>query len=549
MVTFHTASGKLKLPTFINNLFSSPLFFIMNKSRRNFIKSTAAGVFGFSVLPTFKEVNKIIGYDLPFNLPHASPESQGISSKAIRDFIKAANASGIDWHSFILVRHGNIIAEGSWKPFAAEYKHTLYSLSKSFTSTAIGMLVKDGKLKVDDQLISFFPDDLPAEVSDNMKKIKIRHVLTMNTGHGDDTMPKLRTSDKTWTKAYFEQPVPFEPGTHFLYNTGNTYMLGAIVYKVTGKTLEEFLAPCLFQPLDIKGYDWETSPQGLNTAGYGLRVKTEDIAKFGQLYLQKGKWNGKEILSEAWVNEATSYQTKSQEGNGDWSQGYGYQFWRCKPGFYRGDGAFGQFCIVMPEQDAVLAVTSESWDMQKSMTTMWENLLPAMQLSPLVENQTEWTSLKNDLQNLSLPVAKSYSSSSFSSEYNGTKFKFDNNDFGVTEMQFKFSKDDCKWIIKTTKRETTLKFGCEDWLLNKDSILYPFPVNGRIHVSSKIAGAAAWLDKNKLQLNAKFVEAIHGDKITCVFDDKKLSISFLNSVSENTKNNPENRKELSGMIG
>ena len=445
----------------------------MNSSRRSFIKTTGAGTLGLSFLPVFTRVNNILGIDLTFNLPYASPESQGVSSTAIRNFIKAANDSGIGWHSFILVRHGNVIAEGWWKPFAPEYKHTLYSLSKSFTSTAIGMLVKDGKLKVDDQLISFFPDDLPAEVSDNMKKIKIKHVLTMNTGHAEDTLPKMRESGKPWTKTYFEQPVQFEPGTHFLYNTGNTYMLGAIVHKITGETLSAFLTPRLFQPLDIKGYDWETSPQGLNTAGYGLRVKTEDIAKFGQLYLQKGKWKGKEILTEAWVKDATSYQTKSQEGNGDWAQGYGYQFWRCKPGFYRGDGAFGQFCIVMPEQDAVLAVTSESWDMQKSMTTMWENLLPAMQKAALPENQAENAALKNDLNNLVLPVVKGSLLSSSSIKYSDKKFKLETNDFGATEIQFKFSKDDCKWIIKTSKGETILKFGWENWLLNKDFIHSP----------------------------------------------------------------------------
>jgi CubicO group peptidase (beta-lactamase class C family) len=395
----------------------------MNASRRSFIKTTGAGTLGLSFLPVFTQVNNILGIDLSTSLPHASPESQGISSKAIRNFIKAANDSGIGWHSFMLVRHGNVIAEGWWKPFVPEYKHTLYSLSKSFTSTAIGMLVKDGKLKVDDQLISFFPNELPAQVSDNLKQVKIKHVLTMNTGHADDTMPKMRGSDKPWSQTYLSLPVQFEPGTHFLYNTGNTYMLGAVVHKITGKTLEEFLTPRLFQPLDIKGYDWETSPQGLNTAGYGLRVKTEDIAKFGQLYLQKGKWNGKAILTEDWIKEATSYQSKSQEGNGDWAQGYGYQFWRCKPGFYRGDGAFGQFCIVMPEQDAVLAVTSESWDMQKSMTTMWENLLPAMQAGPLAENQAEYAALKTDLNNLVLPVTKGSLLSSSSSKFNDKKIQ------------------------------------------------------------------------------------------------------------------------------
>ncbi|MES1219505.1 MAG: serine hydrolase [Bacteroidota bacterium] len=520
----------------------------MNPGRRKFIKTTGTGAIGIGLLPILSQVNGIVDWKESLNLPHASPESQGISSTAIRNFIKAANASGIGWHSFMLLRHGNVVAEGWWKPFDPAYKHTLYSLSKSFTSSAIGMLVKDGKLKVDDSVISFFQNELPAVVSDNLKKVKIKHLLTMNTGHAEDTLPKLRESDKPWTTAYFEQPVQFEPGTHFLYNTGNTYMLGAIVHKITGQTLEEFLKPRLFQPLNISGYDWETSPQGLNTAGYGLRIKTEDIAKFGQLYLQKGKWNGKQILSEAWVDEATSYQSKSQEGNGDWAQGYGYQFWRCKPGFYRGDGAYGQYCIVMPQHDAVLAVTSESWDMQKSMTIMWENLLPAMESSSLPSNPGEFTELKSDLKNLSLPVTKGIAVPALSSKYNSKKFKLDKNEYGADEIQFTISKDSCTWLIKKGTEITSIKFGWGNWQLNNQSKLYPFPVSNRIHVPSKIAGTAAWLNENTLQLDARFVEAIHGDKITCVFNGDKLSVSFLNSVSENTKNSPEKRIALSGTM-
>lgn len=521
----------------------------MKATRRNFIKTTGVGTLGLTLLPALAPINNLWKGYLPIALPRTSPETQGISSKAIRDFIKAINVSGIQWHSFMLLRHGNVVAEGWWKPFEASYKHSLYSLSKSFTSTAIGLLVKDGKLKVEDQIIYFFPDELPAEISDNLKKIKVKHLLTMNTGHADDTMPKLRDAkDKTWVKAYFEQPVQFEPGTHFLYNTGNTYMLGAIVHKITGQTLEKFLSPRLFQPLGIEGYDWETSPQGLNTAGYGLRIKTEDIARFGQLYLQKGKWNGKEILTEAWISEATSYQTKSQEGNGDWAQGYGYQFWRCKPGFYRGDGAFGQFCIVMPEQDAVLAITSESWDMQKSMTTAWENLLPAMQAASLTDNQTEFAALKNDLKILIIPIAKGAVISSLSSKYSGKKFKLDTNEYGAVEMQFKFSKDGCSWTTKTAKGETNIQCGWESWITNKDAMAYPFSVSGRIHMPSKIAGTATWINENTLQLNARFVEAIHGDKITCTFEGDKLSVSFLNSLAENTKTNPEKRMNISGVL-
>ena len=143
----------------------------------------------------------------------------------------------------MLLRHGNVIAEAWWQPFEPSFKHTLYSLSKSFTSTAIGLLVKEGKLNVEDKLLSFFPQDAPATPDNNLQQMKVKHLLTMNTGHGEDTMGKMRASTNTWTKTFLALPVNFEPGTHFLYNTGATYMLGAIVHKITGQTLAEYLGP------------------------------------------------------------------------------------------------------------------------------------------------------------------------------------------------------------------------------------------------------------------------------------------------------------------
>jgi hypothetical protein len=524
----------------------------MKGSRRHFIRTTGLSAMGMGLLPAIARIEDIGYFPSPALLPRMSPESQGISSSAIRQFIAATKSSGVDWHSFMLLRHGNVIAEGWWKPFESQFKHTLYSLSKSFTSSAIGLCVKEGKLSVDDLVTSFFKNDIPASIPEYLAQMKVKHLLTMNTGHGTDTMPKMRaaTPGTTWVQTFLAQPVEFEPGSHFLYNGGATYMLGAIVKQVTGQTLEDWLKPRLFDPLEIKAFDWEVSPQGLNTAAFGLRIKTEDIARFGQLYLQKGNWQGQQLLPEAWVNEATKYQTSSQAGNGDWAQGYGYQFWRCKPGFYRGDGAYGQFCIVMPEQDAVLAVTSESSDMQKSMTTMWETILPAIQNTPIAENPSEWESLKSELKSLSLPVVKGSITSPLSSKYDDKKFTVNHNAFGVAKMKFKFSDKGCTWVLNTAKGDTTLQFGWENWQQNPGSPLYIFPVPERLHMPSKAAGTATWINDNTLQLNLRFIEAMHGDKITVSFDGDKATASFLHSVAEMTKNpSADKRIPLQAKLG
>ena len=228
-----------------------------------------------------------------FSFPRSTPEAQGVSSQSITQLLSEIKKSEIQFHSLMILRHGNVIAEGWWAPYAPNYKHQLYSLSKSFTSTGIGLAVKEGLLSVEDKVISFFPNDLPDEISENLKKLSIKHLLTMSVGNKVEPLADMRNNkDASWVKTFLAAPIENEPGSVFLYNTAATYMLSAIIQKVTGEKLIDYLKPRLFEPLNIEDYDWLESPDGINTGGYGLRVKTEDIAKLGQLYLQKGEWNG-----------------------------------------------------------------------------------------------------------------------------------------------------------------------------------------------------------------------------------------------------------------
>jgi hypothetical protein len=520
----------------------------MKNTRRDFVKTTGFGALSFGLLPNLFPFNNGTTF-LNQSLPRRSPESQGVPSKGILDFVNAVNASGIEWHSFMLLRHGNVIAEGWWKPFEPGFIHSLRSLSKSFTSTAIGFLVDEGKLSVEDQVISFFKDELPENPSDNLKAMKVKHLLTMNTGN--DKAYNQNPNIYSWTKYFLENPVPHPPGTHFLYNNLATYMLGAIVHRLTGQRLDSFLAPRLFQPLGIKDYDWTTTPQGLNAASGGLRVKTEDIAKLGQLYLQKGKWKGQQILSEKWIEEATRKQTDNSNHSKtpDNIQGYGYQFWRSQPkGIYRGEGAYGQFCIVMPEQDVVLAATTQSWESQKSLTLIWETLLPIFTNKPLTENPTDTSALKNALNRLKLPVPKSSIQSSLSNRYHNQRFTMDKNPYGVIETLFLFSKQECTAVFLTDEGEVKLKFGWENWLLSKGLQNNLFPTANLTDKPSKIAGTATWLNDNTLRLTTKFVEVLSGDTYTCLFEDNKVTIAFLSNLSENVKTAPETRKPLIGNL-
>jgi CubicO group peptidase (beta-lactamase class C family) len=364
-----------------------------------------------------------------FSFPRSAPEAQGISSTAILGFVEEAEQKLDALHSFMLVRHGQVVAEGWWGPYAAEEPHMLFSLSKSFTSTAVGLAVSDGKLKVDDPVLGFFPEEAPAQPSANLKAMRVRDLLTMSTGHHDDEIRDFPYSgDENVVKHFLARPVSHKPGTFFLYNTPASYMLSAIVQKATGQAVVDYLRPRLFEPLGIAAPIWEASKQGVSMGGFGLSVRTEDIARFGQLYLQKGMWQGKPLVPAAWVETATSRQmSNGSSPTSDWEQGYGYQFWRSRHGFYRGDGAHGQFCLILPQYDAVVAITSGTRDMASVMNLVWDRLVPALQAGALPADGAAHRKLIGKLATLTLRAPSGTATSAMAKNVAGKRYTFDTN--------------------------------------------------------------------------------------------------------------------------
>ena len=228
-------------------------------------------------------------------------------------------------------------------------------------------------------------------MSDNLKQMTVRDLLTMTCGQAKANTTAQRTYDQDWVEEFLKEPVPYKPGTHYAYNGLGTYMLSAIVTKVTGEKIFDYLQPRLFRPLGIVGATWLESPQGINTGGWGLYLKTEDLAKVGQLYLQKGMWNGKQLIPASWIEEASRKQVESRPAGmtdaqlknidpskNDWMQGYGYQIWRGRHNTYRADGANGQYILVIPDKDAVVAMTANLKNMAKELDLVWDVILPAL---------------------------------------------------------------------------------------------------------------------------------------------------------------------------
>ncbi|HEX5169014.1 MAG TPA: serine hydrolase [Cyclobacteriaceae bacterium] len=526
----------------------------MATNRRFFLKQIGLGAAGLSIAPSLQSFgNSSSIAKTTSSLPRSKPEEQGISSSGILEFLDEVQKSKIGFHSIMILRHGHVVAEGWWAPYGPALKHTLYSLSKSFTSSAVGFAVAEKRFTIDDKVISFFKEELPATVSDNLAAMKVRHLLTMTTGHVKDTMPPIREAkDASWSKTFLAQPVEREPGSFFLYNTGASYMLSAIVQKRTGQPVIEYLKPRLFEPLGIEGMDWESNAQGVNVGGYGLRVKTEDIAKLGQLYLQKGTWKGKQLLPASWVEEATRKQVNSNpssadySADNDWAQGYGYQFWRCSTGGFRADGAFGQFSIVLPEYDAVVAVTSESFNMGASMKLIWNYLLPAMKQAPTTSaDESIQKKTKERLKNLSLDLPNGSISSPVVQRISGKSFQIDNNEFKVASLSFMFRNDSCVFTVKDDKGEHRVECGLNIWTdQNKPMVLFSVP--GRTDVSTKVSASAIWTNENTLVIMERFTETAHGDQLTCTFEGDQLDVKFLNSVANGNPNNGEKRANLKG---
>lgn len=477
-------------------------------------------------------------------LPRSTPEKEGVSSQAIINFLDSTVVGRNEFHSFMLLRHGKVIAEGWWNPYRADLKHTLYSCSKSFTATAVGLAVADRKLRVTDKVISFFPDQLPDTVGQYLKDLTVKDLLTMSVGQEPDPTPALN-DDSNWVRSFLATPILYKPGSKFLYNSLATYMLSAIVQKVTGQKVIDYLTPRLFTPLGIQGMDWEIDPKGINTGGWGLRLKTEDMAKFGQLFLNEGKWGRKRVLSKKWVKEASTAKiiqhpdySQAKRDSSDWEQGYCYQMWRCRNNAYRADGAFGQFIVVMPDQDAVVAITSESTNMQSQLDGIWKYLLPGMKKKRLPANDSLANELSQQLHSLTLPIPGNSNTSELINNISGKTYAMEPNEKGITEMSFSFDNEVCTLNVKTDTSSHEIKLGQVRWVEGETTMRGPSLVakaaNNHVGLPPfKIEGEYNWRNDDRLEIVLRYVESPHTQTITCKFTNNQLAVDMRNSFSPN----------------
>lgn len=413
-------------------------------------------------------------------LPRSTPAAEGVDPAALRRLVDGLDGLE-DVHSVMVVRHGRVITEGWWHPHTPDRPHVMFSVSKSFTSTAVGLAVHEGLLTLDDKVVDLLSDAVPDAPGEHLRAMRVRDLLTMTSGHGASTMEGI---DRTislpgagWARSILAQPVEHEPGTHFVYNTGATYLLSAILHRLTGQRLLDYLTPRLFAPLGITHATWEQDPEGIDAGGFGLSVTTEEMAAFGQLYLQEGVWAGEQLVPAEWVAAATSRQVDSGPHDWpEWQQGYGFQFWRSRYGAYRADGAFGQYIVVWPEKDLVVAITSGLANLQSVHDVLWSALLP--------DDVWDTPAAQETARPFELALATPSGKATSPSAPGGVVLDLAANDLGVRSLTLTQPDDGGTELVLTgTDAEHRVRFGHGEW------------VQG-VLPEGDVAAAAAWTDES-----------------------------------------------------
>jgi CubicO group peptidase (beta-lactamase class C family) len=494
---------------------------------------------GLLIIMVLSGLTLALRAQVPEKLTRSIPELEGVSSAGIIDFLNAIDTGRQEIHSFMFLRHGKVIAEGWWSPYGPDYSHVMYSASKTFTATAIGLAVSENKLKITDRVISFFPYSLPDTTGEFMKELTVRDLLTMSVGQ--DPEPRSMGTNGDWIALFLSTEPVIKPGTVFKYNNMATFMLSAIVQQVTGQTVFDYLQPRIFKPLAIRGIDWDLNPQGINLGMIGLRLHTEDMAKFGQLLLQGGTWNKKQLIPKEWVKEATSFkisnsdpQSKIPDDINDWAQGYCYQMWRGRNNTVRLDGMAGQFVILIPDKDAVVVLTANARNTQSEMNLVHNYLIPAIKSEkPVPDNPAVYGELQKRMKTLVLkqPASK-LSKSEFEEKISGNEFILDDNGYNIQSVYLAFNGEGCTFALKRDNKISSIKAGQGNFKMSNSgttSLLSPprnisaksIDANYTVpRTSIKVGASYSWIDKGTLEITARFVEeSLGSETIVCRFSE------------------------------
>lgn len=483
----------------------------MGISRRGFCQLASGSTFAL-VLPTgcssaSRESD---------GLPRARPESQGIDPAAILAFLDEVAAAGLELHGLMLARGGAVLAEGWWWPYRADQPHMMHSLTKSVTACGVGLAIEEGRFALDDKVVSFFSDELPTQIDDNLAAMSVRDLLTMRHGHESEVSGAVWRPIKTsWVAEFFKIPVIHRPGTTFVYSSAASFMLSAIITKTTGQTLRDYLEPRLFRPLGIRRPSWDVGPGGINSGGNGLSWTTADSLKLGMLHVQDGVWQGARVLPAAWVREATRTQVPEAA--------YGFH-WRRGPGdIFFGSGQFTQLVIGFPSHETAMAVTAAIVDRELLLPIVWKHF-PAAFGGPLANREPSAAELRDRLANARLLPPTRPSSSPLMATISGRSFRAEPNPDGIEAVAFRFEDGECLFSMRDGRGEHRIRAGLGAWIEGDTSM-----TGNKLHHQyqpdrMRVVAAGQWLDDDSLEMTWQFVETAFRDRVLCRFNGSSLTL-------------------------
>ncbi len=462
-----------------------------------------------------------------------TPEEAGISSSDIEKMLSAMEKRGINLHSFLIIKGGSIVSEGYYPPFDENYKHRMYSVSKSFVSTAVGALIDEGKLSLDEKVYKFFPDKIPPEgLHPYVENTTVRDLLMMCSPFEIDAYaPCPENMDWTWT--FFNTKPNHPSGTVFKYDTCGTYMLDVIVERITGKPFMTYLYEKILKYMDFSEDTWcVKSPEDYSWGGSGVMATIRDMARLGYLYMNKGKVNGKQLLSEKYAAEAVKPLVNSANdcATSPYSKGYGYQIWCTDEGFaFIGMG--GQLCFMFPERDLIFAVNGDNQGNPAAYSVLFHTfedyVLFNMSKEPLPENKEAYESLNKKLESLKSPVPKGEPCSPLSEKISGKWIKCDRNPMGIYKYKLDFMGDEGIFTYDTKRGLKELKFGIGKHVIST------FPekqysvekINTPTNRELRCTAAANWYRENELTLRCYIIDNCFGNCIiTFGFNGDKATV-------------------------
>lgn len=443
-------------------------------------------------------------------------EEENVDSQAVENFVNGLNSTGLEYHSFILFRNNHMIAKGCWKPYDGQEVHNIHSSSKSFTSTAIGMLYDQGRIRLDSRVTEYFPGRCWPLATEEVKSLTVRHLLTMSMGQNFEGVQEEWNS---WTDAAMGQPIVRKPGTGFFYSSMCSHILSEIFTKITGESVLEFLRRELFSPMGFGDNYWFAGPGNTVAGGGGLHISIDDFAKLGLLYLNHGVYKGRRYLSEEWVNMATSLQIETApaypSSRTENSQGYGFQFWRCTHNGFRASGMWAQMCLVLPDQNMVLAVHSSGTGSEATLQQVWKHLLPGVKGYDLEPDREKTEKLNRFLESQTIPSADGGRESRLEKEV-PEHYVFSRNPYGFRELELCFRPDRIRVTIVHEWGTYQASCGRGEFLPDPESNLgelthlerdLHMPSEPEGYIRPKIFSRAVWTDESQLLISQRMLNA------------------------------------------